>query len=113
MKTLNDLMPVGTTEIWYSKPNDYQFDSYEMRKKTGRVPDKNNLTKTHVLLGKIAQTSLEEIYGIMQGENWSPKGEARELIKTLGLWHTSMSVGDIIKIGDKVWLVDMIGFVEL
>ena len=30
----------------------------------------------------------------MQGEIWSPNGEARPLIKKLGLGHTSMSVGD-------------------
>lgn len=30
----------------------------------------------------------------MQGEIWSPNGEANELIRSKGLFHTSMSVGD-------------------
>jgi hypothetical protein len=33
----------------------------------------------------------------MQAENWSPNGEARPLLKRLGLTHTSMSVGDVIR----------------
>jgi hypothetical protein len=32
-----------------------------------------------------------------QGENWSPNGEARDLILAKGLRHTSMSVGDVIE----------------
>jgi hypothetical protein len=39
---------------------------------------------------------LEEVFFLMQGEQWSPNGEARELIELLGLRHTSMSVGDLI-----------------
>jgi hypothetical protein len=35
------------------------------------------------------------------------------LIKEKGLHHTSMSVGDIVKIGDTVHFVDMFGFVAL
>ena len=31
----------------------------------------------------------------MQGENWSPNGEARPLIAQLDLSHTSMSIGDV------------------
>jgi len=42
-------------------------------------------------------TTLDEIFSIMQGERWSPEGEARDLIRWLGLQHTSMSVGDIIE----------------
>jgi len=39
---------------------------------------------------------LDDVYSKMQGERWSPRGEARPLIKALGLSHTSMSVGDVI-----------------
>lgn len=39
---------------------------------------------------------LEEVFVQSQAENWSPMGEARELIRRLGLSHTSMSVGDVI-----------------
>jgi len=40
--------------------------------------------------------TLDQIYRAMQGEVWSPNGEARGLIRALGLQHTSMSVGDVI-----------------
>jgi hypothetical protein len=43
----------------------------------------------------ITVEDLEEVYIEMQGEKWSPNGEARELISSLGLSHTSMSTGDI------------------
>ena len=39
--------------------------------------------------------NLEDLYIRMQGQNWSPHGEARMLIKHVGLHHTSMSVGDL------------------
>lgn len=39
--------------------------------------------------------NLEQIFSFMQGENWSPNGEARPYIESLDLDHTSMSVGDI------------------
>lgn len=40
--------------------------------------------------------NLELVYYRMQAEMWSPHGEMREFIKTMGLSHTSMSVGDVI-----------------
>jgi hypothetical protein len=49
----------------------------------------------------------------MQGMFWSPEGQARDLIKGKKLVHTSMSVGDVIKIGSKVWMVDTVGFYPL
>ena len=55
---------------------------------------------------------LEKIYSEMQAEVWSPNGEKRELIKELGLLHTSMSVGDMVY-DDRhrmLWRVKGIGF---
>jgi len=54
----------------------------------------------------------EDVFMMMQGEVWSPNGEARSLIQKLGLDHTSMSVGDVLRIvDDDVWYVcDMIGW---
>ena len=55
---------------------------------------------------------LENLYVWMQGENWSPNGEARELIRGLGLKHTSMSIGDIIEDTEtgQFHIVDFAGF---
>ena len=49
---------------------------------------------THVLT--LEADCLQDIFWYMQGENWSPNGEATELIRLLGLHHTSMSVGDVL-----------------
>ena len=50
---------------------------------------------THVLLSCTKAEYLGELYSKMQGEMWSPNGEARNIIRLLGLSHTSMTVGDI------------------
>jgi hypothetical protein len=58
---------------------------------------------------------LEELFRKMQGENWSPNGEARELILEKGVQHTSMSVGDIardIETGE-VWRVENLGWRDM
>jgi hypothetical protein len=44
----------------------------------------------------LSVADLELVYYHMQAEMWSPHGEMREFIKTMGLSHTSMSVGDVI-----------------
>ena len=63
----------------------------------------------------VVANDLEEVFYAMQGEVWSPHGEAREFIRSLGLKHTSMSVGDVIYdvSARKYYVVDFIGFSEL
>jgi hypothetical protein len=53
---------------------------------------------------------LEHIYSHYQGDNWSPNGEARPLIRALGLKHTSMSTGDVVYIGGAYYMVADEGF---
>ena len=76
-------------------------------------PTVANLKKTHRLLGKIKETKKGKIFGDLQGEFWSPMGEANALIISKGLGHTSMSVGDVIKTGGKYFVVAGIGFEEI
>ena len=52
---------------------------------------------SHVRLCAVEADSLEDAWRQMQAENWSPNGEARPLLERLGLTHTSMSVGDVIR----------------
>jgi len=65
-----------------------------------------------VLLMVLEAENLEDAYWQMQGENWSPNGEAREIIKQFGLSHTTMMVGDIIcdTKTNRFYRVDMMGF---
>jgi len=57
----------------------------------------------------------EEVFNLMQGEVWSPNGEAIEHILSLGLSHTSMMVGDRIYDcqNSKTYRVDFMGFSEV
>ena len=109
------------TEVWYAKPEVFRdtiCGSMWLTEKNCKTEiDACNLSKTHVLLCKVENTHLEEVYQAMQGCNWSPNGEARQLITKRGLHHTSMSVGDIIVLVDEdkenmdtVFMVDNVGF---
>jgi hypothetical protein len=119
-KSLNDKFPVGFVKVWYFKP-EFARDmlmGYEWLQERGMLPDPNNLEKMHVLLGSVAHPEAEYdirdyLYGELQGERWSPHGEARDLIRSKGLAHTSMSVGDIIEDSGYVWMCDSVDWVDL
>ena len=55
------------------------------------------LRHTHVRVTTVEADNRADAWLKMQGENWSPHGEARSLIERLGLSHTSMSVGDVLQ----------------
>jgi hypothetical protein len=123
-KSLNDAaiyqpeLKRGKTEVWYYK-GDYQIMAdwglgYRWLAKKGLLPrSPKELRETHIPLGSIKETNLEKAWMALQGENWSPNGEARNLIRKKGLTHTSMSVGDILKVGNSWHLVDGVGFKKL
>lgn len=92
----------GEVEIWYRK--DWLNNN---------SPDPENLGASHVLLGRIEADSLDQAFCRMQGEMWSPNGEARHLIRIKGLCHTSMSVHDVIVFDGVPHLVTALGFEEL
>ena len=74
-----------------------------------------DLPRTHRTVALIRANGSEDVFLQMQGEVWSPNGEARELIKGLGLRHTSMSVGDVLydSVERTFYEVDRIGFRRL
>ncbi len=119
---LQGFMRAGNVYIWYFK-DEFRRDAmmgHRFCTEHGLFQiDLNDLSKTHVKLGGIRanvvldHNDLDPIFGVMQGEEWSPNGEARDLIKSLGLSHTSMSVGDIIEADGSIYLVDSCGFVTL
>jgi hypothetical protein len=86
---------------------------------TGK-PDPADLGRTHVHLmdldvqrGACLTATLEHVYAHMQGEVWSPNGEARGLIERKGLQHTSMSVGDVVVADGQAFIVARFGFEPL
>lgn len=116
-KTLNDAAEVhpsltalklGSTEIWYQRVNLIHFDSNEVKLR--------ELPRTHVKLGEIASTDLEEIFRCLQGEIWSPNGEAMLVLgkSGAGMVHTSMSVGDVVVRPDgSTFVVSGVGFLRI
>ena len=60
------------------------------------------LAADHALVCEVEASGLDDAFRKMQGENWSPRGEARPPLASLGLSHTSMSVGDVLRDADGV-----------
>ncbi len=105
---------LGSTRIWYMRPEFFRDATMgvDWLKKKGLMPTPATLSQTHVCIGMVKETYLEAVFRMMQGENWSPNGEARNYIRARGLGHTSMSVGDIVEKGGRFFIVDGTGFVE-
>lgn len=106
----------GTTEIWFSK-KDFFFRAiscFKGLKETfgDEMPTVRTLEKTHVFLGKV-NLPLDKVFMRMQGEMWSPLGEARGLIKGAGLGHTSMTMGDVVIVDGVAYMVALEGFERL
>ncbi|MGO9377053.1 MAG: hypothetical protein ACLP29_00715 [Dissulfurispiraceae bacterium] len=119
---------MAKSEIWYRrsyKENDEGFKKerdlimgFEWARDHDSLPDADNLGATHVLLMEWEMSDPNKLFELFQGETWSPDGEARPIIRRLGLRHTSISVGDVIVIvadsGErKTLIVDNLGFVDI
>ena len=84
-------------KVWYYKHFDYT------------VP----MIQEWVMVKEVLANTLEDVFMMMQGEVWSPNGEARDLSRYKGLTHTSMSVNDYIQTPDgKFNRVEGCGFKE-
>lgn len=72
------------------------------------------LSFTHRRLWQVEAASLDEVFQVMQGEVWSPRGEARPLIRRLHLSHTSLSVGDVVQAeNSRYWVCNFRGWTLL
>jgi len=91
-----DLRYAGSRfSIFYATSlRDYSFGQEVAVKEFGAPSPKRNVT--HKLLGTIDASCVDEAWQMMQGEFWSPRGEASTMIKLLGIGHTSMAVGDVV-----------------
>ena len=103
------LLP-GTTEVWYFKPEmgrDMMMGlEFIQEQLPGVYPEPYNLSKTHIMLGRVKSKDKDQLFHSLQGDFWSPQGEARDLIKAIGLNHTSISIGDILVINGSAFFVD-------
>lgn len=106
----------GKTEVWYWKTEfarDLGMGLNWLQTHPEWYPEPYNLSKSHVMLGRVDSKDPEKLFWALQGENWSPNGEARSLIKSLGLDHTSVSVGDILVIDGMAYFCDNVGWVKI
>lgn len=94
-------------QIWYAKG--FGYEGIKAKKF-----DLATLQETHALVREIEVDDLGGVYMQMQGEIWSPNGEARPLIESLGLNHTSMMIGDIAVAEDNIaYLCDTMSWENL
>jgi hypothetical protein len=94
--------------VAYYKKADSEIDPYYLPAEI----TKEQFAKDYVYLMAVSAETLEEVYRYMQGEVWSPHGEARDLVLALRVFHTSMMIGDVIfdpKL-KQYWIVDRVGF---
>jgi hypothetical protein len=112
---VNESNNVGTSEVWYVKNKffrDYITGSENLPDGV-KLPDPNNLEATHAFIGKLDTLDLNEIYEKMQGEFWSEGKITNDILKSKDVGHTSMSVGDIIKNRNGIFMIDNTGFYNL
>jgi hypothetical protein len=89
-----------TYNVWYRKEPTYWFDE------SLKVED---ISRTCLPVCQMQADCLEEVFKNQQAEVWHPKVEREmtDVIKRLGLYHTSMSVGDVAEVNGKYYQVDL------
>lgn len=89
-----------TYNIWYRKEPTYWFDN------DLKVGD---ISSTCFKVSQIQAGCLDEVFQNQQAEVWNPRVEREmtDVMKTLGLRDTSMSVGDIAEVNGKYYQVDL------
>ncbi|HEV2160297.1 hypothetical protein [Bradyrhizobium sp.] len=94
-------------QVWYMKPS-------FLRGVVGNSPDPDDLSATHVHLTDIEADDRENVLHRMRANIWSPNGEALDLLRSKGLEHTTMTIGDVlVDESDAVYLVTALGFSRL
>lgn len=91
----------GLTREEMDELNKTHWNDYFYKKAVGTYDSDVDINKIqNIKYFKFVKTikakDLDDVYWLMQGENWSPHGEAKGFIRFLGLTHTSMSIGDVI-----------------
>ncbi len=116
----NDIYTGGTIEVWYHR--DIYANTYEayargrgIEQLKKEVPSlvpttKVALQQTHAQLGTLKDylqvAGLTDFLGYLQAEDWSPNGEADDMLARLNLKHTSMTFGDVFIIEGVIYMRD-------
>jgi len=105
----------GPVKVWYLRPQvrwndrltDIMFGQFD------RI-NPRALRETHILLGSIdGGDSLEEVFRILRGNQWSPRGEAGAFIEAMRLDHVAMGTGDLLETATGIWVAAASGYVQI
>jgi len=76
----------------------YGIWGYDSLKREGKLPDPKKLERTHAMIYDTNETNLDKLFKMANSPNWFDTPEEQKKLKSLGVSHTSMSIGDIIKV---------------
>ncbi len=126
----NDIYRPGGVQVWYWR--DAHMQVYmEARKKEGYFiahlynnhpmlmpATMEELEKTHIKVGELKSSGLtvaglDYYRSCMEVQDWSPRGEARTFIASLGLTHEEMGPGDIFVVDGIIIMLDCDGICRL
>lgn len=102
----------GKFGIWFARAEVHRdfYAGLATAQKLGYTITRETLDRTHVYLGNIEAEDEEMAFALMQGDFWSPRGIANEWLRSLGVDHTSMFVGDVIDFNGQLLFVEVEGF---
>ena len=72
---------------------------------------KSNIEKTHSIVFEAPFNNLNEVFEYMNID--FPALDRRAIIRNAGCSHTSMSVGDVVQIGDNYYAIKGVGWKTL
>jgi hypothetical protein len=107
---MESFFPMGSTKVWYYRPEcgrDAHFADF------GSMIDPENLGKTHILLCQANFFTTEQIFIRLQDWPGDRFKETNDYLDSIGLAHTSMSIGDIAEIDGKLYLCVSHGWTTL
>jgi hypothetical protein len=71
------------------------------------------LDTTHVKMGTMDDVNKLNIYNKLRNRDWIPDNEIENLKSIKDVDHVNMIPGDIIKIGSHLYMIDVLGFIDL
>jgi hypothetical protein len=77
--------------VFYMKPESFRRFNFGQE-----FPTRNELCLTHVQVSHVKAKDMEDVFCQMQSENMTSSNLVRNTIRSEGLQHTSMSVGDVV-----------------
>ena len=78
-----------------------------------RTPSLKEIKEHYTFIGEVAERDIDRVFEMMEVENYSPNGEASTFLGSKFASHTSMSVGDVVRIGERWLIARMTGWTDI